>query len=38
MKPFVVYSTRDGIARGGKRWQPLIDQRLSCEAVKPGEV
>jgi hypothetical protein len=36
MKPSVVYSTRDGVARGGKRLPPLIDQRLSCEAVTPA--
>jgi hypothetical protein len=36
MEPSVVYSTRDGVARGGKRGPPLIDQRLSCAAVKPA--
>jgi hypothetical protein len=36
MKPSVVSSTRDGVARGGKRWPPLIEQRLSYAAVKPA--
>jgi hypothetical protein len=36
MEPSVVYSMRDGVASGGTRLPPLIDQRLSCEAVKPA--
>ncbi len=35
MEPSVVYSTRDGGARGGKRVPPLIEQRLSGAAVTP---
>jgi hypothetical protein len=36
MKPSVVHSTRDGVARGGKRLPPLIDERLSYATVKPA--
>ena len=36
MEPSAVSSTRDGVASGGKRVPRLIEQRLSCAAVKPA--